>query len=398
MIKIDKIKQLAQEQLEQWISIRRHLHQYPELSFEEWETANYIASCLDRWGISYQRGMVKTGIFAQIEGKNPAAACITLRADIDALPIQEQTGLPFSSKNEGRMHACGHDVHTTSLLATAFILHELRGEFEGRVQLIFQPGEELLPGGASQVLAEGWLDQSLDFPILGQHVEPGLPAGQVGFHPGPFMASADELYLSVYGQGGHAARPQDCNDVVLIASHLVVALQQLISRFRDPLQPSVLSFGKMNTAGGATNVLPERIDLEGTFRAFNEEWRAEAHQKMQQLCQQMAQSMGGRAELEIRKGYPYLHNEENLTQSLMQAAQDYVGKDNLVLLPQRMGAEDFGFYAQQMPACFYRLGTGIGLGLHHPKFSPDEKTTLPLGAGLMAYLALFQLNQQIKKA
>ncbi len=386
-----KIKQITQEILPEVIEIRRHLHKHPELSFEEYKTSKYIASILDKWGIKYQKGIVKTGIVGIIEGKNPTSKVIALRADIDALPITEKTGLAFESINEGVMHACGHDVHSASLLGTLYILNKTKEEWEGSIKFIFQPGEEQLPGGAKLMIEEGVLEKPEVKQIYGQHVYPELEVGKVGFKRGTYMASADEIHFTVKGKGGHGALPHQLVDPVLITSHLIVALQQIVSRNASPYLPTVLSFGDIH-GSGATNVIPNTVHVKGTFRTFDEKWREEAHQKMKKMAELLAESMGGSCDFEIRKGYPVLVNDEAVTTLATEKAIEYLGKENVVELNQRMTAEDFAYYSQQVPSCFYRLGTankekGLGGNLHHPELTIDEKA-LETSIGLMAYIAI----------
>lgn len=383
-----KIKKLAKKNKKEIISVRQELHQYPELSFQEYQTCRFIKNKLESWGIE-TKIMATTGVVALIYGRNPDTKTIALRADIDALPIQEINELPYKSLHPGIMHACGHDVHTASLLGVAQILQELRADWEGTIKLIFQPGEEKLPGGASVLIKEGVLQNPSPRAILGQHVEPLLDVGKVGLKSGLFMASADEIYITVRGKGGHAAIPQQCVDTVLMASQLIVQLQQLVSRNANPLIPTVLSFGKIYSEGGATNIIPNEVKIEGTFRTFDEEWRAAAHSKLIEMAALICKSMGGSCDFNIIKGYPFLKNEEQLTQKVRQNMERYLGKENIVDLPARMGAEDFAFYSQELPACFYRLGVQNpnGTGLHTPDFQVNEDC-LEVGAGLMAWLAL----------
>lgn len=387
-----KVQQLAKKNSEQLISFRRHLHQHPELSFKEYKTCQFIKKQLEAWGIETQT-MATTGVIGLIKGKNPASKVLALRADMDALPIQETNEVSYKSQNNGIMHACGHDVHTTCLLGAAQILQELRNEWEGTIKLIFQPGEEQLPGGASILIKEGVLKNPNPSAILGQHVEPLLGVGKVGIKSGLFMASADEIHVTIKGKGGHGARPHQCVDTILMASHLIVQLQQLVSRNADPLMPTVLTFGKIHSEGGATNIIPDEVKLLGTLRTFDETWRAEAHERLTKSAQLICESMGGTCDFKILKGYPFLKNNEWLTQHTRQHMEDYLGMDNVVDLPARMGGEDFAFYSQQIPACFYRLGVQNpnGTGLHTPTFDVDERS-LEVGAGLMAWLAM-QANQ-----
>lgn len=394
---IASIRNQAKGFLAELIQIRRHLHQYPELSFEEVATGQFIASKLKEWGIPHQHGIADNGVIALIEGKYPSSKTTALRADIDALPIREANDVPYKSKNDGIMHACGHDVHTTSLLGAARILWQHKDQFQGTVKLLFQPGEEKLPGGASIMIKEGALQNPSPESIFGQHVHPPLEAGKVGFRPGRYMASADEIYMRVQGRGGHGALPHLTDDPILIAAQILVALQQVVSRRANPLIPSVLTFGKINSTGGATNVIPEEVKIQGTFRTMDEQWRFEAHQKMKKMAEEMAVSMGGTCDFDIRVGYPALINDEPLTMQAKTLASIYLGEENVVDLPMRMSAEDFAYYSQEMPACFYRLGTGniargITSSVHTPTFDIDE-SALEVGAGLMAWLAIARLVQ-----
>ncbi len=394
MIKAAQIQALASTLQNDLVSTRRHLHMHPELSFHEYETSAYVAARLTEMGIRFQEKVAGTGLVGIIEGKNPGKRAVALRADMDALPIIEANDVPYKSRNEGVMHACGHDVHTTSLLGAAQILLQLKDQFEGTVKLLFQPGEEKLPGGASMMIKEGVLENPKPAGVLGQHVMPLIPAGKVGFRSGIYMASTDELYLRVKGKGGHGAMPHLNIDPVLITSHLIVTMQQIVSRVANPTMPSVLSFGKV-IANGATNVIPNEVYIEGTFRTLDEKWRAEAHQRMLDLAHQLVQSMGGTLDFEIRKGYPALVNDETLTASARRNAEEYLGKENVLDLDIWMAAEDFAFFSQQTKACFYRLGTrneerGITSSVHTPTFDIEEDA-LQIGAGLMAWLAVNEL-------
>lgn len=391
----ERVQEIVAENAEEILNIRRHLHANPELSFKEFETSKYVISKLDEWGIKYKSGYVKTGIVAHIEGKNPTSKVVALRGDMDALPIIEANEVSYKSKNEGVMHACGHDVHTSCVMIAAKTLHHLRDEFEGTIKVIFQPGEERLPGGASLMIKEGALDSPKASSIVGQHVLPELEVGKVGFRPGMYMASADEVHFTVHGKGGHAALPHYNIDPVLITSHIIVALQQLVSRRTKPGVPCVLSFGSVH-ANGATNVIPNDVQVKGTFRTMDEEWRKEAHQIMKKMAEEMALAMGGTCDFRVDVGYPFVYNDEVLTALCQKAAIEYLGEDNVVDLDMRMTGEDFSFYTQHMPGCFYRLGVGnkakgITSGLHTPTFDVDERC-LQVGAGLMAYIALKQLT------
>ncbi|MCX2482233.1 M20 metallopeptidase family protein [Pedobacter sp. MR2016-24] len=394
MITKEQIQSLAGTIFQDIVGFRRHLHANPELSFKEFETSAFIQAKLTEWGIPFT-SMAGTGVVGLITGDLPSEEVIALRGDIDALPIIEANDKPYVSKNHGVMHACGHDVHTSSLLGAAYILNNLKAEFGGTIKLIFQPGEEILPGGASVMIAEGVLENPKPQHIIGQHVMPMIDAGKVGFRSGIYMASADELYVTVYGKGGHGAQPQQNIDPVLITAHILVALQQIVSRNADPRLPSVLSFGKV-IANGATNIIPNEVKIEGTFRTLNEEWRAEAKRLMKKMAEGIAESMGGSCDFDIHHGYPFLVNEEKLTARTRGYAVDYLGEENVVDLDIWMAAEDFAYYSQVTDACFYRLGTGNAekgtkYSVHHPNFDVDEDA-LKISTGLMAYIALKQLG------
>ncbi|MFM2156814.1 MAG: hypothetical protein RL516_1563, partial [Bacteroidota bacterium] len=378
MINPELIQKIAEKNFNEVLSIRRHLHMNPELSFHEFETAKFVASKLKEMNISFQDNVAGTGLVGIIRGKNDNGKVVALRADMDALPIHEANQVDYKSTKDGVMHACGHDAHTASLLGAASILNELKDQFDGTIKLLFQPGEEKLPGGASLMIKEGALENPKPNSVIGQHVMPLIPSGKVGFRSGIYMASTDELYLKVIGKGGHGAMPHLNIDPVLITSHLIVALQQIVSRVANPTMPSVLSFGKL-IANGATNVIPNEVYIEGTFRTLNEEWRAEAHQHMLDMAHQLVQSMGGRLEFEIRKGYPALINDEALTAKAKMSAIEYLGSENVLDLDIWMAAEDFSFYSQVAPACFYRLGTrnesrGITSSVHTPTFDIEEES------------------------
>jgi amidohydrolase len=378
------------------VDIRRHIHQNPELSFQEHETAALVEKELHSLGLKTQR-LANTGVVAIIEGKNPSKKVVGLRADMDALPIVEvNDGRVYRSKKEGVMHACGHDVHTTSLLGAARILTELKEEFEGSIKLVFQPGEERLPGGASLMIAEGVLQNPKVDVMIGQHVMPGIETGKTGFRPGLYMASTDEIYVKVTGKGGHGAMPHFNIDPVLISAHLIVALQQIVSRAANPAIPSVLSFGKV-IAQGATNVIPNEVIIEGTFRTLDENWRAEAHQKMLTLAKGLVEGMGGTVDFDIKRGYPFLKNNEDLTERLQSEAKSFLGEQNVEPLGIWMAAEDFSYFTQEVPSCFYRLGTRneekkTTFSVHHPSFDVDEDA-LEQGCGLLAFLAISELKR-----
>lgn len=374
--------------------IRRHIHQNPELSFKEENTAQFVQDQLLKFGIESKR-IGKTGVVAII-GDASKGKCVALRADLDALPIEEKNEHNFVSKIKGVMHACGHDVHSTCLLGAAKLLKKHEGELQGAVKLIFQPGEERLPGGASILIQEGVLQNPKVDTIYALHVFPELEVGKIGFRPGMYMASCDELYVTIEGKGAHGAMPHQGIDTVYVSSLFIVEAQSIVSRFKNPVEPAVLTFGKINSDGGATNVIPQYVHLEGTFRAMNEEFRSQAHKKLQDLAKGFELAHGVKIKLQIALGYPYLHNDERTTANAISVSKKMMGENNVVELPIRMTAEDFSFYSQKVPACFFRLGVrneakGIVYGVHHPKFDADEEA-LAIGAANMANLALDYLK------
>lgn len=385
---IENIKSLAKKYAPEFVAIRHHLHANPELSYHEFETSKFVQNKLKEFGIPFEV-KATTGVVGLIKGKNPDKRIIALRADMDALPIKEANEIPYKSKNEGVMHACGHDVHTSCLLGAAKILTELKESWEGTVKLIFQPGEEKNPGGASLMIKEGVLENPKPQAIFGLHVNPQLEIGKLSFRPGKAMASADELYFTIKGKGGHAASPQTTADTILIASQLVVALQQVISRNKNPLSPSVLSITSIQ-GGYTTNVIPSEVKLMGTFRAMDEEWRFKAHELIRKISTEMVHSMGGEIDVHIDVGYPAVQNDEKLYLVSKKKAEEFIGEKNVEETEIRMGSEDFGYYSQLIPGCFYRLGTGnaengITSGVHTPTFNIDENA-IEIGMGIMAWL------------
>jgi amidohydrolase len=381
-----KIQDLARRYLSEFIDIRHHLHAHPELSYQEFETSRFIQNKLKDFGIPFEV-KASTGVVGLIEGKNPGKKTIALRADIDALPIREENNVPYKSTKEGVMHACGHDVHTTILLGASRILNELKSDWEGTVKLIFQPGEERNPGGASLLIKEGVLEQPRPEAIFGLHVHPSLETGKLSFRGGKVMASADEIYITIKSKGGHAAAPHTTIDTILVASHLVVALQQVISRNRDPFSPSVLSITSFQ-GGFTTNVIPSEVKLMGTFRAMDESWRFRAHELIRKQATELVESMGAEIDLKIDVGYPTVYNNEALNEQAKEQAEAYMGQQNVLETELRMGAEDFGYYSQVIPGCFYRLGVmnkekGITSGVHTPTFNVDERA-IEIGMGMMA--------------
>jgi len=391
---LSSVKEASQSAAGEVIKMRRHLHANPELSYQEYKTSKFVAEVLRSFGLNPVEGIAGTGVVALIQGRNAGSKTVALRADMDALPIQEANNVAYKSTNAGVMHACGHDVHTSSLLGTAKILSGLRDQFDGTVKLIFQPGEEKNPGGASLMIKEGVLDNPHPKSIIGQHVMPLVPVGKIGFREGMYMASSDEIYIKVIGKGGHGATPELTIDPVLIASHIIVALQQVISRNASPKQPTVLTFGRIS-GEGATNIIPNEVNIAGTFRALNEEWREAGLKKIVKMAESMADAMGGRCEIELSRGYPYLENNPELTRRIRKAAEDYVGRENVVDIDLTLGSEDFAYYSHVVPASFYRLGTrneakGITSYVHTPTFDIDEDA-LRIGPGVMAWMAINEL-------
>jgi amidohydrolase len=390
---LSDIRRLASEGLQGAIADRRHLHAHPELSFSEKETSAFIKARLDSLGIPWI-AMAGTGVVGTIKGGGHSDRMVALRADMDALPITELNTVDYASRHPGVMHACGHDAHTASLLATAGMLHSLKDRWAGIVRLIFQPAEEKLPGGATLMIRDGVLQNPAPSAVLGQHVMPSVPVGKIAMRSGQLMASMDEISVAVHGKGGHGAMPHLLVDPVLISAHLIVALQQIISRNNSPIIPGVLSFGRV-IADGAINVIPDTVYLKGTFRTVDEEWRYVAHEKMKKMAEQIARAMGGDCTFEVICGYPSLSNDPLLTASLENAAVAYLGGDKVIRTDPMMIAEDFAYYGRSAPACFYFLGTGnpekgIVAPLHNPRFDIDERA-LEVSTGLMAYLALHQL-------
>jgi hippurate hydrolase len=384
----EKIHQLAKQYAPETIDIRRHIHAHPELSYKEFKTSAFVQEKLQNLNIPFEI-KATTGVVGMIKGRNPEKRVIALRADMDALPIREENNVSYKSQNEGVMHACGHDAHTSILLGASKILNELKEEWEGTIKLIFQPGEEKNPGGASLLIKEGVLHDPQPQAIFGLHVHPGLEIGKLSFRSGPSMASADEIYITVRGKGGHAATPHLTVDTILVASELVVALQQIISRNKDPFSPSVLSISSFQ-GGYTTNVIPSEVKLMGTFRAMDETWRFQAHNLIKKMAKGLAMSTGAEIDVLVDVGYPVVNNDENLYPVARARAEEYAGKENILETEVRMGAEDFGYYTQEIPGCFYRLGVmnkakGIISSVHTPTFNIDE-SAIETGMGMMAWL------------
>lgn len=388
MLSKDTITAAADALFGQTVATRRHLHTNPELSFKEKETGAYVADRLRSMGIAIKTGFATgAGTVALIEGGRPGRT-IALRADMDALPITEAADHAVRSANEGVMHACGHDMHTASLLTVAQILNEHRAEIAGRYILIFQPGEESWPGGASLMLKEGALSAFGFEPeaVIGAHVLAEMPTGHAGFRAGTYMASGDEIHIHIHGRGGHGGMPHLLTDNVLIGCETVVAMQHLVAREVPATIPMVLSFGKFE-ADGATNVIPDTVYIAGTMRTMDEKWRARMKERIVAVADGIAQAYGARTEVEIRHGYPSVCNAPALTARARALTVDLIGEANVEDMPLRMTAEDFGYYTQRYPSVFYRFGVGSASGAHTPGFDPDEEA-LRTAPAIMAWMAV----------
>lgn len=401
---IDRIKEIARRINPEVIEWRRWLHRHPELSQEEYATMAFVAERLREMGLEPRTGIGRTGVMAMLRGgKNEnerAPYCVALRADYDALPIQEATGLDFASENCGVMHACGHDMHTSSLLGAAKILCEMRDELEGDIMFIFEPSEEKYPGGARMMMEDGLFDDTTPNEIYSFHCLPEMDYGRVGMRKGKYMASTDELYWTIKGKGGHGATPHLSVDPILVACHIVVALQQVVSRNAAPMMPTVLTIGKIQEVGGRTNIIPDEVKMEGIIRTFDEKWRLEAHEKIRKISCGVAEAMGADCDLFIDYGYPYVVNDDGCTQQVHDNACAFLGEDKVEWLDLRMTAEDFAFFAQKIPACYYRIGIhepGTPFSnLHRPNLIVDERS-IELANGLIAYNALMALKNRIKQ-
>lgn len=397
---IREIKVLAAALHDEVTAIRRHLHAHPELSFQEYETAAYVSEQLDKWGIAHQRSVGGTGISGLLTAADAGHPCIALRAELDALPITEQNQTPYSSLRPGVMHACGHDVHTACLLGALYILHQLRHHWSGAIRFIFQPGEEQLPGGATLMIRDGVLANPVPDAIIAQHVFVPLRAGQVGFHPGRYMASSDEWYITVKGKGGHAAEPEATQNPIYAVADLLCRLHDLRRELEQAEIPTILSAGTIH-AGTATNIVPDEATISGTLRTLDEHWRREVKNRIRQLVQSFSDEHNIAISCVLEEGYPALMNDSYITGLCRQAAAQYVGQNNVHELPVRMASEDFAYYLQQVPGCFFRLGVGnpeqgIISGVHSATFDIDE-AALETGTGLLAWLAISLLHQFASK-
>ena len=358
------------------VEFRRHLHRHPELSFMEEQSAKYIEKCLDEADIPHSR-IAQTGVLAKIEGKGDLSRAVVLRADIDALPIEEQTALEYASENKGVMHACGHDIHAAVLYGVLSRLAEKR-DFEGTIFGIFQPGEECNPGGASKVLAEKPFANYNVVAVIGEHTDSGLEVGALGFCKGEFMAANDELRFWVRGKGGHAAMRDKLNDTVVAAAHLVTMLNAVND------ENTVLSIGKI-VADGATNVIPDEVYMEGTFRCFSEEHRRTVWRIIEAAAQSVDAKFGTTTEVDINHGYPAVVSNDNLVEKALAIATE--NGLTTKMLEKRYTSEDFGFYCVRYPSLFYRLGVGATAGRSHTStFAPSEDS-IAVGIDFMEKLA-----------
>ena len=397
---IEEIKRLAHAQREEVIQWRRWMHRHPELSQEEYGTMAFVAERLREMGLEPKTGIGKTGVMAMLRGGlDPDSYCVALRADYDALPITECTGLEFSSENPGVMHACGHDMHTCSLLGAAKILTQMKERLCGSLMFIFEPSEEKYPGGARMMMDDGLFDEVTPQEIYSFHCLPEMDCGRIGMRKGKYMASTDELYWTVKGKGGHGATPHLSVDPILVASHIVVALQQVVSRNAAPMMPTVLTIGKMEAIGGRTNIIPDTVKMEGIIRSFDERWRMESHEKIRKISCGVAEAMGAECDLFIDYGYPFVVNDDACTQQVYDNACAFVGEDKVDWLDLRMTSEDFAFFAQKIPACYFRIGIhepGTPFSnLHRPNLVVDERS-LELANGFIAYNAMMALDNRIK--
>jgi hippurate hydrolase len=388
---IDTIRSAAEEGFADWQRIRHYIHQHPELSFEEHHTAAFVSEQLSEWGIAHTTGIAGTGVIGVLESDHPNGRCIAIRAELDALPIAEANDTPYKSQNEGIMHACGHDVHTTCLLGVLRILSMHKGDWEGSIKFIFQPGEEKHPGGGSIMIAEGVLENPKVDAIFGLHVYPTLPAGTVGFRSGQYMASTDEIHITIHGKGGHAALPHQTIDPVTIAAQVITALQQVVSRRANPVSPSVLSFGRI-AGGTVNNVIADKVELDGTLRTMDEGWRVAAHILIKDVVENICEAFGAKADVHIPQGYPSLYNDPSLTASAEGWAKEYLGGEHVKTLDLRMTADDFAFYSHKLPGCYYRIGTNKGgmthtASVHNPHFDIEE-SAMVTAIGVMSWLVV----------
>jgi len=391
----EKILALSEQYYNEVVTVRRAIHSFPELAFEEKKTSALVAKTLAALGLKVETGIAKTGVIGILEGAS-SGPCVAIRADMDALPILERTDLPYASQNAGVMHACGHDAHTAMALGAAMTLSQLKKDIRGTIKFLFQPSEEKAPGGAPEMILEGALKNPNVDAIFGQHVLSNAESGSVGFRPGAMMASADELYITIIGKGGHGAKPHLTIDPIVVASHVVIALQTVVSRRIDPLEKCVLTIGKF-TGGTATNVIPHEVSLAGTLRTMNEDVRKQAHKLIDETIRGVARGLGADYELTVVSGYPTLVNDESVTAFALNAAADLLGKKNVFEAELFMGAEDFAYFLQKIPGTFFRLGVcdpkkKNPADIHDAHFTLDERAMVT-GTATLAYLAAEYINK-----
>ncbi len=397
---VERIREKTDALYSDIVDIRREIHRHPELSFQEFRTTALVRDFLLALGLKIERDFLETGVIALLEGgkKGERKELVALRADIDALPLQEENSHEFCSEEKGVMHACGHDMHTAILLGTAAVLSEIKDDLAGDVLFIFQPAEEKAPGGAQPLIEAGLFQSYNPSAIFGLHCFPHIRAGKVGFHEGGMMAAADELYITVEGEGGHASAPHKVSDPVLAAAHIVTSLQHLVSRVASPYEPAVVSISSIN-GGNATNIIPGKVTMSGTLRTMNEELRALMHKRLKQNVEYIGKGMGVEAKLTIVDGYPVLVNHQETTRVVRKSAIDYLGEESVEDCDPLMTAEDFAYYLHHCPGTFIQLGSGReqpekGDKLHSPFFNPDEKA-LSTGIGMMSYAAWSWLEKSV---
>ena len=394
----NQIKKITKSIIRDVIDIRRWIHQHPELSFQEEQTSKYICKILKENHIDFINNIGGYGVVALIKCSDPEHRVVGLRADMDALPIQEKNNIDYKSIYDGVMHACGHDVHTAIMLGTAIVLNKIKHQIKGTVKIIFQPAEEKLPGGASIMINDGVLENPKIDQMLALHVYPEFEVGTVGFRGGKYMAACDELYLTVKGQGGHAALPDKVVNPITIAAHLIVRIKDLVQSMANDNQ-YVLEFGDFH-AYGASNVIPSEALIQGTLRTLDEDFRNDIHQLLQRELTKIARKHSGSCTVDIKKGYPVLYNDPLLTQQCKRLSMQFLNPKYVKDLDVRMSSEDFSYFSQECPSCFFRLGVAntekkIHHLVHTPYFNIDEKS-LEIGVGLMSYLTFFNLLDQIK--
>ncbi|MDB9425311.1 M20 family metallopeptidase [Microcystis aeruginosa CS-564/01] len=384
---LSEIKNIAESLAPRLVEIRRHIHANPELSGQEYQTAAYIAGVLSSCGLSVQEAVGKTGVKGELAGKGSDRRILAIRADMDALPIQEKTDLDFASRKPGIMHACGHDVHATVGLGVAMVLSRLSEPLQGKIRFLFQPAEEIVQG-ASWMIREGVMrDVSA---IFGLHVFPSIPARSIGVRYGALTAAADDLEIFIQGESGHGARPHEAIDAIWIASQVITTLQQAISRTQNPLRPIVLTIGQIS-GGRAPNIIADQVRMAGTVRSLHPETHAHLPEWIEGLVTNVCSTYNAKCQVNYRRGVPSVQNDQFLTRLVEEAGLEAWGQDRVLILSEpSMGAEDFSLYLQQAPGTMFRLGVGstnlLNPPLHHPEFLVDESAILT-GVITLAYAA-----------